>query len=97
MTLQLRVLLAEERAAGFEPLRTGTVNDAIVATRKAPGVTACISTLGLPTAFRIADRLASCVTGTSDRIVSCRGTCIDVKNCRPGSSEHTVDAGEGRL
>jgi ABC-type nitrate/sulfonate/bicarbonate transport system ATPase subunit len=73
MTPRPRVLLADEPTAGLDSLLTGTVDDAIVAARKAPGVTAFIITLDLPTAFRIADRLASCLTGASNRMVSCQG------------------------
>ena len=57
MVLRPRVLLADEPTAGLDPLLTETVDDAIVAARKALGVTAFIITHDLPTAFRIADRV----------------------------------------
>lgn len=57
MVLRPRVLLADEPTAGLDPLLTETVDDAILAARKALGVTAFIITHDLPTAFRIADRV----------------------------------------
>ncbi len=57
MVLRPRVLLADEPTAGLDPLLTESVDEAIIAARKALGVTAFIITHDLPTAFRIADRV----------------------------------------
>lgn len=58
MALRPKLLLADEPTAGLDPLTTETVDDAILAAQRKLGVTAFIITHDLPTAFRIADRVA---------------------------------------